>query len=530
MAEYDADAIVVGSGGLGSVVALQLAKAGKAVIMLEAGPQIPNWKVLQNWRSSPRKDNYVEPFGNYPWAPNSYTSGYLDRGIDLKRWPGTVRAVGGTLRHWTGITWRFLPEEFRLHSLHGVGRDWPIDYDDLEPYYSEAEYFIGVSGMDGDDQSGQRPGQSYPPRSRPYPLPPEAKPYSVQRLQMRLAPTGLRILHAPNARASQNYDGRPACIGNNMCQSPDCPIGAKFSGYMAVDKALAAGVELRTEAVVDQLEKDGSGKITSLGYLNRDGSRQRLTARVYVIAGHALETPKLLMMNGLARRSGELGRNLMVHPGFVSFFAVDEPVWQGRGQYNHSIMLKWRIGEHRATSSAFTMSPWNVNKTTMLTNLLLQKKLIGSELDQAISRTVGHTVMMNSILEDLPTAGNAISLNSNWKDALGLPGLHFRYRVSDYVKACLPNIANDNANIAKAMGVTQPPEHYYFITHDHLLGTTIMGDNPSNSVVDRNLRCHDHENLFLVTTGVHPSSTAVNPTLTGLALAFRAGHYLAAEI
>lgn len=504
-----------------------LARSGKSVLMLEAGPDLPNWKVIQNWRSSPRKDNYVAPYGDYPWAPNNYSKGYLDVDTDTQRWPGTIRAVGGTSRHWTGITWRFLPEDFKLKSRHGVGRDWSVDYDELEPYYTEAEYFIGVSGLDSDDQSGKNGGQPYPHRSKPYPMPPEAKPYSVQRLQSRLAPMGLKFIHAPNARASQNYDGRPACIGNNLCQQPECPIGAKFSGRMAVDKALAAGVQLRTETVVDRLEKDGSGKITALGYVKRDGTRGTLKARNYIIAGHALETAKLLMMNGLATRSGLVGRNLMVHPGFVSLFQVDEPIWQGRGQYNHAMIVNWRAGEHRKHSAAFTMSPWNVNNTAALTNALLANKMIGSKLDKAIQHTVGHNVMMLTILEDLADPANSISLNPNWKDSLGLPGLRLKYRVGDYTKACVPNIFNDAANIAQGMGVTQPPVNEYFVTHGHLLGTVIMGDDPATSVVDKNLRCHDHENLFLVTTGVFPSSTAANPTLTGYALAFRAGHYLA---
>ncbi len=530
MTDYDADVIIVGSGGLGSAVAIQAARAGKSVIMLEAGPNIPNWKALQNWRSSPRKNNWVAPFGNYPWAPNSYSEGYLNVDTDTLRWPGTVRAVGGTSRHWTGITWRFLPEDFKLKSAHGVGRDWPIDYDELEPHYSEAEYFIGVSGVDSDDQSGNHPGQAFPHRSRPYPMPPEAKPYSVQRMQMRLAQKGMRILHAPNARASRNYDGRPACIGNNLCQTPDCPIGAKFSGYMAVEKALAAGVQLRTEAVVDKLEKDGSGKITSLSYQKPDGSRHNLKAKTYVIAGHALETPKLLMMNGLANSSGQLGQNLMVHPGFASLFEVDEPIWQGRGQYNHAIIVNWRSGDHRKESAAFTMSPWNVNNTTAITNELLKNKLIGTDLDRAIPETVAHTVMMLSILEDLPERSNRITLNPNWKDSLGLPGLNMHYRVSDYVKACVPNIHANSANIAQAMGVTKTVVNQYYVTHGHLMGTVMMGDDPSSSVVDRNLRTHDHENLFLVTTGVFPTSTATNPTLTGYAMAIRAGHYLASEV
>jgi choline dehydrogenase-like flavoprotein len=110
MADYDADVIVVGSGGLGATVAL------------EAGPEIPDWKIIQNWRASPRKENTTDPYGNFPWAPNALTAGYLKLDTDLKRWPNTARVVGGTARHWTGITWRFRPEDFRLRTLRGVGR------------------------------------------------------------------------------------------------------------------------------------------------------------------------------------------------------------------------------------------------------------------------------------------------------------------------------------------------------------------------------------------------------------------------
>ncbi len=529
MAEYDADVIVVGAGGFGSVVAQKSALAGKSVIMLEAGPEIPYWKVVENWRSSPRKDNFVEPYGDPPWAPSSYTTGYLNVDTDVKRWPGTARVVGGTSRHWTAITWRFLPEDFKIKSNFGVGIDWPISYDDLEPYYTEAEYFLGVSGLESDDQSGSHPGQAYPSRSKPYPMPPEAKPYIIQRMQMRMADKGLRIIHAPSARASRNYDGRPACIGNNLCQ-PECPISAKFSGLMAVDRARAAGVQLRSEVVVDRLEKDASGKITSLSYQTRHGERHTLKARTYVIAGHALETPKLLLMNELATRSGQVGRNLMIHIGHLCMMRGEEALWQGRGQYGHGTMMQRRNMQDRDKIPAFTMALWNENYTSQFTDILLkEKKQLGKPLESSIRDVVSRTFLNLVLSEDLPEKPNGITLNSNWKDSLGLPGLNYRYRVSDYSKAMLPRIQNDNALIAQAMGVKDPAVNIYWMCHDHLMGTVMMGNDAATSVVDKNLRCHDHSNLFLVTTGVYPSSASLNPTLTGYAIAMRAGAYIAAE-
>ncbi len=529
MANYDADIIVVGAGGFGSVVAMLAAKEGKSVIMLEAGPKIPYWKIIENWRSSPRKDNFVDPYGDYPWAPTTMTKGYLNADIDVLRWPGTARVVGGTSRHWTAITWRFLPDDFKINSLYGIGYDWPISYEDLEPYYTEAEYYLGVSGLDSDDQSGQHDGQPYPPRSKPYPTPPEAKPYIIQRMQMRLAEKGMRIIHAPSARPSVDYNGRPACIGNNLCQ-PECPIGCKFSGAMAADHALEANVELRYEVVVDKLEQDANGKITSLSYQTKTGERHHLTAKTFVIAGHALETPKLLLMNDLATGSGYVGRNLMIHTGAFSILEADEPVWAGRGQYSHGSMVHRRNMPDRDKIPGYTMALWNQNYTAQLTEMLIDNKMIGEELDKAIPETVGKSFINLTLMEDLPVMGNGISLNSNWKDALGLPGLNYTYKVQDYTKAAEPRIFSDTAVIAEAMGVTKAPTTMKWICHDHLMGTVMMGDDPQKSVVDKNLRCHDHENLFLVTTGVFPSSATFNPTLTGYALAFRAGHHIAKEV
>lgn len=176
------------------------------------------------------------------------------------------------------------------------------------------------------------------------------------------------------------------------------------------------------------------------------------------------------------------------------------------------------------------MGPWNTNFTAETANQLLDQKMIGSKLDAAIkhnsSRMLGNLVLT----EDLADPGNFVSLNAGWKDQLGLPGINLRYKIADYTKACLPNIMNDTANLAQAMGVSVPPTHLYWMTHNHIMGTVMMGDNPADSVVDRNLRCHDHENLFLVSTAVYPSSTSFNPTLTGYALAIRAGRYIAAEL
>lgn len=532
MTNYDADVIVIGSGSLGGFVALQIARAGKSVIILESGPEVPDWKVTDNYHRSPRKSNWNDPFGGaIPYAPNSYTPGYIKADIgEVGQIPGTVRSVGGTSRHWTGATWRLLPEDMQLKSTFGIGQDWPFTYDELEKWYTEAEYAIGVNGDNDADLSGQGLGHTYPPRSKPYPLPPEGKPYLVQKLGLLYSKAGYRTEHGPNCRISQPYAGRPACIGNNLCQ-PNCPIGAKHSGVHVVAQALAAGAQLRSNATVDKLTVGGGKKITSVSYLSPDGQRSTLTAKRIVIAAHAYETPKLLLMNELANSSGQVGRNLMFHPVLNMDFYAKDPVWTGRGQFLHGSIMQRRNQKNRGSVPSARLDYENVNPLVAITEeVLKEKRFIGKAFDDEIEHRASRYVAMQMLSEDLPDPSNTISLNPNFKDALGLPGIRMRYRLSDYSRAVLPQMMGDYINwVQVAEGKPRTLPGAWSAEH-HLMGTTIMGKDATTAVVDPDLRTYDHDNLFLVTTGVMPSASSVNPTLTGMALAIRAGQTIAAEV
>jgi glucose dehydrogenase len=531
MAEHDADVIVVGSGSLGSLAALQIADAGKDVLILEAGPEVPDWKITENFRTSPRKGNLNAPFGDIPYAPNSYTPGYVDFDADVGWLPGTLRVAGGTSRHWTGVAWRLLPEEMKMKTIFGIGRDWVFDYDELEPFYTQAEYQVGVNGANETDYSGQNRGYPYPPRSKPFPLPPEAKPYPLQRFQMRTATRGYRLDHAPNVRLSKPYAGRPACIGNNIC-NPNCPIGAKHSGIQDLEAAKKAGARLQTGAVVDKLVMDGKGRITAVSYLDPKGIRTTLTAKVYVIAAHGFETPKLLLMNEVANTSGMVGKNLMMHPTLSMGFFADEPLWVGRGQYLHGANLQRRLQKDRSEVSGGFYQYMNHNAGPAMAEALFKEGvLIGEELDDELRLRASQFMSIQLLLEDLPQPENAVTVNPSFRDILGQPGIKVHYRLQDYSKAALPRTLDDYTNWLQAMNAVQQevPGTTWYNQH-HIMGTVIMGKDPSDSVVDGDLRCHDHDNLYLVTTGVFPSVSCVNPTLTGMALAMRAGQHIAKEV
>ncbi|ATA21642.1 choline dehydrogenase-like flavoprotein [Gibbsiella quercinecans] len=521
MSNFDADVIIIGSGALGANAAYQLAKAGKSVIMLEAGPYISRWKVVENYRNSASKRNWCAPYPNLPWAPNSYTEGYVDAAgdDDFQYVTSFLKVAGGSTRHWASACWRLLPNDFKLKSVYGVGRDWPIAYADLEPWYLKAEREIGVVGTGEEDQSGQGRG-AYPPRSAEYPLPPEAKPYMVQRMQAKLGPLGYQVIHEPHARVSRPYDGRPACAGNNNCE-PVCPIGAMYSGDMHVDKAVALGVDLRTESVAYRLEKGPNNRIVAVHYRKPDGSDTRLTARYFILAAHGLETPKLLLMSDVANSSDQVGRNLMDHTGLSMTFLADEPLWTGRGSVQHGTIANRRDEASRAQHSAIRYSLRNLVPNVDVTPPLLKAGIMGPALDEAIRDRASRIMNISTMSETLPDPNNRVQPNYARRDAIGLPMLKVNYHLDSYVRGMRPQAYKDFANFLQAFGgdIIEAPTGWR--NQFHIMGTVIMGSNPADSVVDADCRTHDHPNLFLATTGVMPTSATVNPTLTGIALALR---------
>ena len=529
MAEtYDADVIVVGSGALGSNAAYELAKAGKSVIILEAGLRIPRWKIVQNSRNSSRRSDYNAPYPDMPWAHTSYDDSYLENTGSFNFRPGMLKLVGGTTWHWAAAAWRYIPADMKLKSTYGVGRDWPIGYDELEPYYQRAEEALGVVGSNEQDQSGQN-GPAFPPRSKPYPLPPEGKTYMFQRVEARLSPLGYHFIHEPNARVTEPYDGRPACAGNNNCM-PVCPIGAMYSGIFHADHAEKAGARLLTDATAYKLEKGEGGKIVAVHYRSSKGDDVRLTARYFIVAAHGLETPKLLLISDVANSSDQVGRNLMDHSGIGMQFLADEPVWPGRGAVQQGGIFNRRDGPHRKEYAAVKHALSNNAPNPAVTARLLKEGVLGPDLDRRIRDDASHWVDVSTVFEMLPHATNRVQAHSTKRDALGIPTLTVNYDIDDYVKAARQIAVGDFDTFVKGMNGTLIQISDGFQNRDHIMGTVIMGSDPKDSVVDGDCRTHDHPNLFLATTGVIPASGVINPTLTGVALAIRMADIIAKEV
>jgi glucose dehydrogenase len=528
----DTDVLVIGAGLGGNIVANRLARAGRRVTILEAGPRIARHEIVEAFRNTTDKGNFMAPYVSTSHAPQGIEDGdYILQDGEHPYQVQYIRAVGGSTWHWAAATWRFLPNDFRLRSLYGVGRDWPISYDDLEPYYLQAEREMGICGPDPTDEDLGSP------RSAPYPMPPLPLSYMDQEFKRRLNETGeFLVTTEPVARNSFVYDGRPQCCGNNNCM-PICPIAAQYSGNMHAVKAEAAGAELIPDAVVHAIEMDAEGRMAvAVRYRRPDGSDHRISARRIVLAANGIEIPKLMLMSaterlpdGVGNSSDQVGRNLMDHPGVGVSFLWDRPVFPGRGPVEMTSVVSLRDGAFRSEMAGRKLHMGNMAALEDVVEEAIAEGLTGQALDREIRRRVSRRVSIGCFLEQLPEPVNRVRPSPTETDALGLPKPLLTYRIGDYVDRAAQATFENYARIAEILGGTEVEFDEDYAGNNHIMGTTIMGTDPRESVVDAECRCHDHPNLYVAGSSVFTTGGTVNCGLTIAALALRLGDTIAAD-
>lgn len=536
--QVDADVIIIGSGVMGGLIACQLAKAGKSVTIIEAGPRVKREDIVERFRNAPMKMSLTNmklqgagsPYPNPPHIPSTYGP-YLQQMGPVKYPTKYLRVVGGTTWHFGSALWRMIPNDFKLKSLYGHGRDWPFGYEEIEPWYGRAEQELGVSGMDGQDESGQG-GKPWPPRSTPFPMKGLTPSYMFTRLSELLQKGDFHPVYEPNGRATRPYGQRPICAGNNNC-NPVCPIGAKYDGTVHIDQAERLGAKLLDNSVVYKIEADDTGKITGVWYKKPDGSEHHLTANYFVLAAYGIESPKLLLMstsshypNGIANSSDQVGRNLMGHTGISMNVMMKEDVWPGQGPTELLVYLNNRDGEQRKDIPSYKTKVRNTVPTADFAATLIAKGILGSKLDEELQRTSARSLNFAVDIETLPLPENRIVPSKTKTDGIGLPVPEIYYSVTDYWQAGKEAALKDFDKIATLLNADVLKIDTSYQDRQHIMGTTIMGDDPQNSVVDRNCQTHDHPNLFIAGTSVMPSASCMNPTLTGAALSLRLAHHL----
>lgn len=569
------DVIVVGSGVAGALTAWKLSQLGDyKILILEAGENgITDGQRLQFHHTMDTQGHRGTPFAPYldlesrkfaPAPENSQREldkqkqdrdqqfqydtlyqyyDYSDASADAFK-ASYNRMVGGSTWSWRGNCPRFIPSDFRLHSTFGVGRDWPLDYNELEPWYCQAEWELGVSGHHH-EFDGLYGGY----RSQPFPMPGVPLSYSDEQVKKKIdgkkaRGTQVHVVTTPQARNTTVFDSRPACEGHSNC-IPLCPIQAKYDATIHLRRALQSGhVELRTAAVVTRLEKGKDGRVKNVYYKDwksDDVMKERCVhGDIVVLAAHAIETPKILLMsNGLANSSGQVGRNLTDHVQFELIATFPDPLFPFRGPQSIASIEDFRDGEFRSQRSAFRMtigndgwgrtgSPATVIATLLDTNRP-DKGLYGSKLPGAVANEIPRMLRLSFSTEMLPEATNRIEL-SDKTDALGIPRPKFTFDIGAYAKGGLKEGFDTATELFHVMGATISPKakklienngKYNWNTAAHIMCTTIMGDDPKDSVVDRWGRTHDVPNLWIVGSSVFTTSATANPTLTLAALALR---------
>ena len=517
------DVAVVGAGFAGSAFAARLAEQapGLRILCLERGGWVDRaamparsrqWQraAVGAWASSP---NLRLKAGGNPFSADYAID---DSGSALK--PLMWNGVGGSTINWAAHFPRLHPSDFQIRSLDGVGEDWPFGYDALEPYYDLNDRMMGVSGLAGDPAYPPKPGRAQPP------LAPGRLGIAAARGFDRLGWHWWPVDAAVNSRS---HDGRPGC---NRCGP--CLIGCVSGAKASVDltywpRALAAGVELRTGAIVQQVIVE-AGRATGLLYRGADGRDYRQPAACVVIAGNGIGTARLLLASGIENPA--LGRNLMYHP--VAYArgmfaeAMDGPAGPvGCAIYSHEF---YETDAKRGFKRGIHLQVTREN--ALLLQALRLEQPWGEALPRALREEFHHSIPVLVMAEDLPEPENRVTLTAE-TESDGLPGVKVEYRVSEESRRMLDfglDRAEEMLRAAGAHRVVRVP--LAPLTGWHLLGTARMGPDPASAVTDASGRCHGVADLRIVDGSLFPSVGAVNPGSTIGALALKLADDLAREI
>ncbi len=579
---HDYDVVIIGSGVAGALTAWKLAEThkGARILILEAGKNGLGHEQRDEFRrvmleknNSDRGDMHA-PYSKLEsraFAPVPVNAGkpladqqagtetyYDQQGPDAFK-AQYLRQTGGSTWAWRGNTLRHVPNDFRLKSTYGVGVDWPISYNDLEPHYVEAEHELGVSADDTEwtDKTTRVFGKTledhFGKRSAPYPM--HAIAHSHGDTLMREAlnrqlvevsghPVPVRVFHTPQARTSRPYQPhadfaeRPACEGNSNC-IPLCPIGAKYDAGVHLRAAIRHGVTLQEASVVIRLEKDPTSpkRVSKVIYKRWDTADKNaehvVTAKVVVLAANAIETPKLLLMSGLANSSDQVGRNLMDHlqDDITMFFP--ESLYPFRGPQSLASIEVFRDGPFRNVHSAIRMTVGNDGAGRApgrsigdVLNGLLDHNTFGMSLTHQLEDKLTRLVRIGFSTETLPNPENRVKLSAKL-DAYGLPRPELHFKVDDYTYNGL--LEGHRIALALARGIPGIEQseieelewNKKYNTAAHIMGTCRMGNDPATSVVNADGRTHDLENLYVVGSSIFATSGTANPTLTLAALALR---------
>lgn len=504
----EVDYVIVGVGAGGGVLLQRLARAGFSVIGFEAGPF---WDTERDWVSDEKGAH------NLYWNDKRITGGSHPLAFGANN---SGKGVGGGTVHWASFAPRLHPSDFRIHSTDGVGVDWPIAYQDLKPYYELLELELPVSGP------------SYYPWGDPHGYPYSPHPMGGVGDALIRGCTNLGIgvsVGGPVAILNGSRGDRPHCIYRGFCIQ-GCKVGAKASTLIThVPDAIANGAEIRSSCMVSRINMGTDRRATGVTYFDAGGRECFQKARVVVVAGYSIETPRLLLNsacegfeNGLANSSDCVGRYLMAQAGNVILGRFDEPVRMYKAPPAHALTEEfYETDPSRNFARGFAIQTVGPLPISFAKQMMTAKGAWGWGL-RRVMMDYNHWAGFGFLGEILPHAENRVQL-ADEKDHFGIPVAKVTFALHDNDKKLIEYGKNKTMDVMRAAGATEVVQEERYA---HLVGAARMGDDPATSVVDRFGRAHDVANLFVCDGSIMPTQGSANPGLTIMALAARIADYL----
>ena len=535
MSSHDpVDVLIIGAGASGAAIAWSLLETRMRILCLEQGDHLAD----KDYPS--RRDDYeLARYGDFSCDPNvrqrkqDYPINSAESCITPVNWNGVGGSTINFLGHWP----RLRPSDFRTKTLDGVAEDWPVDYHTLAPFYDMNDRNIGASGLAGNT--------AYPYYAPPHP------PIPMGRLGRKLArgfnEKGWHWWPSDVAILSRDDDGRQKCVNAGTCDL-GCAAGAKGGTNFTYWPMLeGAGVELRTNSRVREILVDeGTGFATGVLYHGPDGQVHEQRAEMVTMACNGVGTPRLLLNStsklfpeGLANRSGLVGKNLMFHPltGVAGVF--DEPMKGHEGPMACSILSQEFYESDPSRGFVRGYGLHSGRSTTPMTFALG-----GYGIDNPIPWGEAHREIMDSqyenlagltvVTEDLPEEHNCVTLDPEMTDSDGIPAPKITYRLGDNTRAMLRHGEARACELLLAAGAKKvlgkSDDKVWWRAGWHQMGTCRMGHDPAKSVVNGWGRSHDVKNLFIVDGSIFVTAGAVNPTSTIQALALYIGDQIKTNI
>lgn len=533
------DFAIIGSGSAGGILAKELSVAGFDVVVFEQGP----YRKAQDFTH----DEYSVIFNSELLGGGPEVSGQTFRhdGSEVAQSPQQpviryAQTVGGSSVHFTANFWRFRPVDFKERSLLGPisgtnFADWPITYEELEPYYTKVDWEIGVSGA---------PGPFDAPRSRPFPMPPLPIKSSGVLLEKAAKELGLHAQVEPLAILSQPHNGRAPCIKCGYCMFFGCEVGAKSSTLATmIPLAETSGhCEIRAESAVFRIETDNNGRASEVLYYDAAGNERAQKVKAVIVSANGAETARLLLSSaserhpdGLANSSGFVGRNLMFNAHSAVDGIFEHPLNDYKGAHVSRIIHDfYETDEQRGFYGGGGIDARPLWSATPIFHALVgmppDVPNWGRKFKEEMAHNFTRQMSIVGATTSLAMDRNNITLDPNNTDQWGRPAIRTTYRDHDDDLSMARFLQDRAAELFDAAGATKSWRHPIHPTNggEHLLGTCRMGDDPATSVVDKHHRSHDIPNLFICDGSSFVTSGRGQPTMTIMALAFRAADHIKA--